>query len=51
MAALSRELIAKAEAINYPRRVMLDMDSTEIPVYGEEERALTADGVLHAPFF
>jgi hypothetical protein len=31
LAALNRELIAKAEAIDSPRRVVLDMDSTEIP--------------------
>ena len=34
LAALNRELIAKAEAIASPRRVVLDMDSTEVPVYG-----------------
>jgi hypothetical protein len=27
------ELIAKGEAIDSPQRVVLDMDSTEIPVY------------------
>ena len=30
LAALNRELIARAEAIDSPRRVVLDMDSTEI---------------------
>src|ERR1700726_3675995 len=39
LAALNRELIAKAEAINCSRRVVLDMDSTEIPVYGEQEQS------------
>ena len=32
LAALNRELIARAEAIDSPRRVVLDMDSTEIQV-------------------
>jgi hypothetical protein len=39
LAALNRELIAKAEVINCSRRVVLDMDSTEIPVYGEQEQS------------
>jgi DDE family transposase len=39
LAALNRELIAKAEVINCSRRVVLDMDSTEIPVYGEQEHS------------
>jgi hypothetical protein len=39
LAALNRELIARAEAIDPPRRVVLDMDSTEIPVYGEQEQS------------
>ena len=34
LAAINRELIAKAETIDYPQRVVLDMYSTEIPVYG-----------------
>ena len=34
---LNRELIARAEAIDSSRRVVLDMDSTEIPVYGRQE--------------
>lgn len=38
LAALNRELVAKGEAINSPRRVVLDMDSTEIPVYGRQEQ-------------
>ncbi len=39
LAALNRELIAKAEAIDSIRRVVLDMDSTEIPVYGQQEQS------------
>ena len=39
LAALNRDLIAKAEAIHSPCRVVLDMDSTEIPVYGEQEQS------------
>ena len=34
---LNRELIAKVELINSPQPVVLDMDSTEIPVYGQQE--------------
>ena len=39
LAALNRELIARVEAIDSPRRVVLDMDSTEVPVYGEQEQS------------
>ncbi len=39
LAAINRELIAKAEAVDSPQRVVLDMDSTEIPVYGEQENS------------
>ena len=39
LARINRELCAKAEAIDLPRRVVLDMDSTEIPVYGEQEQS------------
>jgi len=35
LAAINRDLIAKAETIDSPQRVVLDMDSTEIPVYGQ----------------
>jgi len=38
LAAIDRELIAKAETIE-SQRVVLDMDSTEIPVYGQQERS------------
>src|ERR1700719_4021091 len=39
LAALNRELVAKAEAIDSTRRIVLDMDSTEIPVYGRQEQS------------
>jgi len=39
LAALNRELIAKAEAIGSTWRVVLDMDSTEVPVYGQQEQS------------
>jgi len=39
IAALNRELVGRAEAIDSPRRVVLDMDSTEIPVYGQQEQS------------
>ena len=32
LAALNRELVARAEAIDSPRHIVLDMDSTEVPV-------------------
>src|SRR2546422_2213225 len=35
---LNRALIGKAEAMDSPFRAVLDMDSTEIPVYGEQEQ-------------
>src|SRR5258707_10272820 len=38
LAALNRELLAKAEAITSPRRVVLDMDSTEVRVHGRQEQ-------------
>ena len=37
MARISRALIGKAGALDPPQRVVLDMDSTEIPVYGQQE--------------
>jgi hypothetical protein len=39
LAAINRELIAKAETIDSSQRAVLDMDSTEIPAYGEQERS------------
>src|SRR5271157_3069402 len=37
LARINRALIGKAEALDSPQRVVLDMDSTEIPVYGQQE--------------
>src|SRR5271169_2323065 len=45
LAVLNRELVAKGETIASPRRVVLDMDSTEIPVYGRQEQ-----GTYHRHF-
>src|ERR1700739_631674 len=39
LARISRDLIAKAEVIDAAHRVVLDMDSTEIPVYGLQEQS------------
>jgi hypothetical protein len=39
LAAINRELIGGAETIESPPRVVLDMDSTEIPVYGQQEQS------------
>ena len=39
LARINRELIGKAEALDSAQRVVLDMDSTEIPVYGEQENS------------
>ena len=39
LSRINRELLAKAEVIDAPQRVVLDMDSTEIPVSGEQEHA------------
>jgi hypothetical protein len=36
---INRELIAKAEAIDAQQRIVPDMDSTEIPVYGQQEQS------------
>jgi len=37
LARINRELIGKAEALDSPQRVVLEMDSTEIPVYGQQD--------------
>jgi len=37
--AINRELIERAELMDAAQRVVLDMDSTEIPVYGEQEQS------------
>src|SRR5208337_3407321 len=39
LARISRALIAKAEVIDAAHRVVLDMDSTEVPVYGRQEHS------------
>jgi hypothetical protein len=39
LACINRELIGKAEAIDAPQRIVLDIDSTEIPVYGQQEQS------------
>ena len=39
LARINRELIGRGEAVDSPRRVVLDMDSTEIPVYGQQEHS------------
>ena len=39
LARLNRELIGRAEAMDSPYRTVLDMDSNEIPVYGEQEQS------------
>lgn len=41
LAAINRELVARAEALASPQRVVLDLDSTEIPVYGQQELSAT----------
>jgi hypothetical protein len=39
LVALNRELVARAETIDSPRRVVVDMDSTEIRVFGQQEQS------------
>src|SRR5258708_28834473 len=39
LAALNRELVARAEAIDSTRRIVLDMDSTEVRVHGRQEHS------------
>jgi Transposase DDE domain group 1 len=39
LARINRELIGRVEAVDSPRRVILDMDSTEIPAYGQQEQS------------
>jgi hypothetical protein len=39
LATINRELLATVETIDSPRRVVLDLDSTEIPVYGQQENS------------
>lgn len=39
LSRINRELIRRVEALDSAQRVVLDMDSTEIPVYGEQENS------------
>jgi hypothetical protein len=39
LATMNRELIARVEGQEWTWRAVLDMDSTEIPVYGEQEQS------------
>ena len=39
LARLNRELLSRAEAFDSQYRAVLDMDSTEIPVHGEQEQS------------
>jgi hypothetical protein len=39
LATINRELLARVEAMESSRRVVLDIDSTEIPVYGQQEQS------------
>ncbi len=39
LAAINRELVARADAMASSRRVVLDIDSTEVPVYGQQEQS------------
>jgi hypothetical protein len=39
LAAMNRQLVARAEGEERTSRAVLDMDSTEIPVYGEQEQS------------
>ena len=39
LARLKRELIGKTEALDSPNPTVLDMDSTEIPFYGQQEQS------------
>jgi len=39
LARINRELIGKAEALDSPQRVVLDMGSTEIAVHGQQEQS------------
>jgi len=39
LAVVNRELIAQVETVDSSQRVVMDMDSTEIPVYGQQEQS------------
>ena len=52
LAVINRELVARAETIDSPQRVVLDMDSTEIPAYAvlghdRQSRAILRPWNLH----
>ena len=52
LARINRELIGEVEAIDAQQRIVLDMDSTEIPVYGEhygKPRVMVRDGGDRSP--
>ena len=38
LATLNRELVARAEGVGSSQQVVLDMDSSQSPVYGEQEQ-------------
>jgi len=40
LAVINRELNCAGEGIDSPQRVVLDMDSTEIPVHGHQGRSM-----------
>ena len=50
LARLNRERIGKADVLGSPYRAVLDMDSTEIPVYGEQEQS-AYHGHFESPCF
>lgn len=39
LARLNRELVAQGESVGSPHPVVLDLDSSESPIYGEQERS------------
>ncbi len=39
LARLNRELVAQGEGVGSPHRVVLDMDSSESPVCGDQEQS------------
>ena len=39
LARLKRQLVARAEGVGSPHREVRDMDSSESPVYGEQEQS------------
>jgi hypothetical protein len=54
LARLNRERVARAEGVSSPHRVVLDMDSSESPVYGEQEQSAYNGyfgSVCHHPLF